>query len=68
MPREDENNEQQADNRLPDGTLREDEPIPRASDDKVLEETARLAREGQRELASDPNERDSGPRDTDGNR
>lgn len=33
-----------------------DEPIPRASDDKVLEETARLAREGERELEQDPKE------------
>ena len=35
----------------------EDEPIPSASDDKVLEETVRLAREGRRQLESDPNER-----------
>ncbi|MEJ8840270.1 hypothetical protein [Ramlibacter sp. AN1133] len=42
---------------LQDGkTLHEDEPIPRASDDKVLEETARLAREGRKQLESDPNE------------
>jgi hypothetical protein len=39
-----------------DGTRREDEPIPSASDEKVLEETARLAREGRRELESDPKE------------
>jgi hypothetical protein len=37
-------------------TLHEDEPIPRASDDKVLEETARLAREGRKQLESDPKE------------
>lgn len=39
-----------------DGTGREDEPIPSASDEKVLEETARLAREGRRERESDPKE------------
>lgn len=39
-----------------DGTLREDEPIPRASDETVLEETARLAREGRKELEADPKE------------
>jgi len=39
-----------------DGTGREDEPIPRASEDKVLEETARLAREGRKQLESDPKE------------
>lgn len=37
----------------------EDEPLPAASDDKVLDETARLAREGRRELESDPKERGS---------
>jgi hypothetical protein len=36
--------------------MREDEPIPQASEDRVLEETARLAREGQRELENDPKE------------
>lgn len=40
-----------------DETMREDEPIPRASDDKVLDETARLAREGRKKLESDANER-----------
>jgi hypothetical protein len=40
-----------------DGTLHEDEPIPAASEDKVLEETARLAREGRKDLESDPKER-----------
>lgn len=40
-----------------DGNLREDEPVPAASEDKVLEETARLAREGRRELEADPKER-----------
>jgi len=39
------------------GTSHEDEPIPTASEDKVLEETARLAREGRKELESDPRER-----------
>jgi hypothetical protein len=39
-----------------DATLREDEPIPAASDEKVLEETARLAREGRKQLESDPRE------------
>lgn len=38
------------------GTMREDEPIPAASEDKVLDETARLAREGRKELESDPKE------------
>jgi hypothetical protein len=40
-----------------DGTLREDEPIPSASDDKVLDETVRMAREGRQQLDSDPKER-----------
>lgn len=48
--------QQQAEN---DGTRHEDEAIPSASDEKVLEETARLAREGTRELQSDPKERKS---------
>jgi len=39
-----------------DATLREDEPIPAASDDKVLEETARLAREGRQQREADPRE------------
>lgn len=39
-----------------DGTLREDEPIPSASEDRVLEETARMAREGRKELEADPRE------------
>ena len=38
------------------GTLHEDEPIPSASDDRVLEETVRLAREGRKELEADPRE------------
>jgi hypothetical protein len=39
-----------------DGTLREDEPIPQASEDEVLDDTVRLVREGRKELASDPRE------------
>jgi hypothetical protein len=39
------------------GTGRADEPLPEASEDRVLDETARLAREGRRELESDPKER-----------
>lgn len=39
-----------------DETTREDEPIPAASEDRVLEETARLAREGRKELEADPRE------------
>jgi hypothetical protein len=38
-------------------SLREDEPMPSASEDTVLEETARLAREGREQLESDPKER-----------
>lgn len=38
------------------GTGREDEPLPSASEDRVLEETARLAREGRQQLESDPKE------------
>lgn len=34
----------------------EDDAIPRASDQEVLEETARMAREGLKQLESDPNE------------
>ncbi|WP_186511104.1 hypothetical protein [Caenimonas sedimenti] len=36
--------------------LREDEPIPAASEDRVLDETARLAREGRKKLEADPRE------------
>jgi hypothetical protein len=39
-----------------DGTGSADEPIPTASEDRVLDETARLAREGRRELEADPKE------------
>ncbi|MBC5768586.1 hypothetical protein [Ramlibacter albus] len=42
------------------GTSQEDEPTPAASQDKVLEETARLAREGLKQLESDPKERKTG--------
>ena len=42
------------------GTQHEDEPIPSASDDKVLDETARLAREGRKELEADPKEPKAG--------
>ena len=38
------------------GTETEDEPIPSASDDRVIEETARMAREGRKERDADPNE------------
>ena len=38
-----------------DGTM-EDEPIPPASDEVVLEETARMAREGRKEREADPRE------------
>lgn len=36
--------------------MHEDEPIPTASEDKVLDETARMAREGRKELEADPKE------------
>jgi hypothetical protein len=39
-----------------DGTRREDQPIPLASDDEVVDETARLAREGRKEREADPKE------------
>ena len=39
-----------------DRPMQEDQPIPAASDDKVLDETARLAREGRRDLENDPKE------------
>lgn len=47
------NRRQEAEN---EAMMREDEPIPRASEDTVLEETARLAREGRKELDADPKE------------
>lgn len=43
-----------------DKPLREDGPLPAASDDRVLDETARLAREGLKELESDPREHRQG--------
>ena len=39
-----------------EGTTHEDEPIPAASEEKVLDDTARLAREGRKELEADPKE------------
>lgn len=39
-----------------DGDMEDDDPIPAASEDKVLEETARLAREGRKQLEADPKE------------
>jgi hypothetical protein len=44
-----------------DRPLREDEALPTASEEDVLEETARLAREGRKELESDPRERKGTP-------
>ena len=38
------------------GTSREDQPLPAASEEEVLNETARMAREGRKELESDPRE------------
>ena len=35
---------------------REDEALPQASEDQVLEETARMAREGRKALDADPRE------------
>jgi hypothetical protein len=43
------------------GVGREDEPIPQASEDRVLDETARLAREGRKDLEADPKEPKAGP-------
>ena len=53
MPTDTKRNNDAAD----DATLREDEPLPAASESEVLDETVRLAREGRRELESDPRER-----------
>lgn len=39
-----------------DGSMSEDEALPPASEEEVLEETARLAREGRKQLESDPKE------------
>jgi hypothetical protein len=39
-----------------DGQMREDEALPAASEDEVLNETARLAREGRRQLEEDEDE------------
>ena len=38
------------------GAGHEDEPLPSASEDEVLEDTARLAREGRKQLEADPKE------------
>ena len=38
------------------GTQREDEALPEASEDRVLDETARMAREGRKALEADPRE------------
>jgi len=38
------------------GTGHEDEALPEASDDRVLDETVRLAREGRKQLEADPKE------------
>ena len=38
------------------GTQHEDEGVPSASDDRVIEQTARVAREGRKEREADPNE------------
>jgi hypothetical protein len=43
-----------------DKPMREDEPMPAASEDRVLDETARLAREGREQLESDPKENRQG--------
>ena len=42
-----------------DGHTREDADVPRADDDRVLDETARMAREGRKELENDPKEKSS---------
>jgi len=39
-----------------DGKPHEDGPLPSASDDEVLDETARLARGGRKALEADPKE------------
>ena len=51
----------QSDDEENNGTQHEDQPIPSASDDKVLDDTARLAREGRKEREArgeDPVERE----------
>jgi regulator of protease activity HflC (stomatin/prohibitin superfamily) len=50
----DSNQDAQADHTS--GTGHEDEALPEASEDRVLEETARLAREGRKQLEADPKE------------
>ena len=39
-----------------DRPMREDEATPEASEQEVLEETVRMAREGRKQLDADPNE------------
>ena len=46
-------------------SLSEDMPIPTASEDEVLEDTARLAREGREKLEKDPKERGTASTDID---
>lgn len=49
-----------------DGKMREDDVnVPRAPDDKVLDATTRMAKEGQKKLESDPRERGSAGTQTD---
>ena len=43
-----------------DKPMREDEALPAASEERVLEDTARLAREGREQLESDPKENRQG--------
>lgn len=49
-----------------DGKMREEDvDVPRAPDDKVLDATARMAREGQKKLESDPQESGAAATQTD---
>ena len=48
---------QQPDTNENHGASQPDEPIPTASDDRVLEETVRLAREGRQQREADPKEK-----------
>lgn len=57
MPDPTDRSEEQAEN---NGAGREDEPMPAASEDRVLDETARMAREGRQQLESDPKEPKAG--------
>ena len=61
-PKDNQSPESESEDQGPrDGYTGEDQPIPRASDDEVLNETARLAREGRRELEADDREPDIRP-------